>query len=44
MSGHIHITKEVIMSAIQWIESFEQGLKQAQEQNKLIFLDFFNPQ
>lgn len=39
-----HATKEETMSAIKWIESFEQGLKQAQEQNKLIFLDFFNPE
>lgn len=32
------------MSTINWVESFEQGLKQAQDQNKLVFLDFFNPQ
>ena len=31
------------MSAIQWIESFEEGLSNASTENKLIFADFFNP-
>ncbi len=32
------------MSAINWIESYEDGLKQAQEKQQLAFLDFFNPE
>lgn len=31
------------MVAIQWIESFEEGLTQARKENKLVFADFFNP-
>lgn len=31
------------MEKIAWIESFEEALKKARLENKLIFADFFNP-
>ena len=31
------------MSQIAWITSFDEGLAKARAENKLIFLDFFNP-
>lgn len=31
------------MPQINWITSFEAGLQQAAQQNKLAFVDFFNP-
>ncbi len=31
------------MSPIGWITSFDQGLAKAKTENKLVFLDFFNP-
>jgi hypothetical protein len=31
------------MSKIAWITSLNEGLKKAEVENKLVFLDFFNP-
>jgi len=31
------------MSQIGWITSFDEGLAKARAENKLVFLDFFNP-
>ncbi len=31
------------MAAIQWITSFKEGMSIAKTKNKLVFLDFFNP-
>jgi hypothetical protein len=31
------------MSQIEWITSYSDGLATAKEQNRLVFLDFFNP-
>jgi hypothetical protein len=33
----------MIMANIGWITSFEEGLLRAKAENKLVFLDFFNP-
>jgi hypothetical protein len=29
--------------SVQWITSFEDGLYKAKKEDKLVFLDFFNP-
>jgi len=34
---------EIVMSKIAWITSLNEGLKKAEVENKLVFLDFFNP-
>jgi len=31
------------MSQINWINDFNEGLSLARQQNKLAFVDFFNP-
>lgn len=31
------------MAGINWFTSFAEGLEKAKQENKLIFLDFFNP-
>jgi len=31
------------MAQIAWIESFEEGLAKARNENRLVFADFFNP-
>ncbi len=31
------------MVEINWIESFDEGLRRAKGTGKLVFLDFFNP-
>ena len=31
------------MSQIEWITSLNEGLKKAEVGNRLVFLDFFNP-
>jgi hypothetical protein len=31
------------MEQIGWITSWQEGLEQAKAKNKLVFLDFFNP-
>jgi hypothetical protein len=31
------------MSVINWLTSFDKGLEKAKQENKLVFLDFFNP-
>jgi hypothetical protein len=31
------------MAEISWITSFEEGLARARAENKLAFVDFFNP-
>ena len=31
------------MEKIEWITSFEEGLSRAKAANRLVFLDFFNP-
>jgi hypothetical protein len=33
----------MVMEGIGWITSFEEGLVRAKAENKLVFLDFFNP-
>lgn len=35
--------KESAMSQINWITDFNEGLASAKKQNKLAFVDFFNP-
>ena len=35
--------RRIIMENIGWITSFEEGLYRAKAENKLVFLDFFNP-
>jgi hypothetical protein len=31
------------MGQIEWITSLDEGLARAKAENKLVFLDFFNP-
>lgn len=31
------------MTKIEWIASLNEGLQKAEGENKLVFLDFFNP-
>lgn len=36
-------TRRMIMEQIEWLTSFEDGLAKAKAENKMVFLDFFNP-
>ena len=31
------------MAQIEWLTSFNEGLKRAKSEKRLVFLDFFNP-
>lgn len=39
----LKLSKEAVMSTINWITSFDEGLSAAKKSGKLIFADFFNP-
>lgn len=32
-----------VASKINWVSSLEEGLERARDQNRLVFVDFFNP-
>jgi hypothetical protein len=36
-------TRRMTMEQIEWLTSFEDGLAKAKAANKMVFLDFFNP-
>lgn len=41
--ARIPYTRRMTMEQIEWLTSFEDGLAKAKTINKMVFLDFFNP-
>ena len=40
---YLYQERRIIMAQIGWITSFDEGMRKAGAEGKLVFLDFFNP-